>query len=194
MAANAQTFLNDKDSASALALAQLANQIENPPSQAQQTLLEAAYAPGVHAQFNIVDLFADVGDVVNAIAIAPDGKTALLGFDDGTIVLWDLETAEEIRRLTTHRAAINDLEWNTEAGIIVSGDDDGVIVVWQPNGDVRHRLDGHSDKIRGVAISPNGRFILSSGWNDENGNTLILWDSESGEAVQTFTGFTDGGH
>ena len=193
LAANAQTFLNDKDSASALTLAQAANQIENPPPQAQQTLLETAYAPGAHARFTVADLFADAGDVINALAIAPDGRTALLGFDDGTIILWDLETSEEIRRLTTHRAAINDLEWDSGAGIAVSGDDDGVVVVWDiPNGELLHSLGGHSDTVEGVAISPDGRFILSGGWNNEDGNTLILWDSASGEVVQTFTGFADG--
>ncbi|NHZ71640.1 MAG: hypothetical protein GWP17_00940, partial [Aquificales bacterium] len=96
-------------------------------------------------------------------------------------------------RFTTHRAAINDLEWDSGAGIAVSGDDDGVVVVWDiPNGELLHSLGGHSDTVEGVAISPDGRFILSGGWNNEDGNTLILWDSASGEVVQTFTGFADG--
>jgi WD40 repeat protein len=54
---------------------------------------------------------------------------------------------------------------------------DGVQVVFQT---------GHAGGIRAVALSPNGRYIASSGSQD---GTVKVWDVASGQEVRTLTGF-----
>jgi len=54
---------------------------------------------------------------------------------------------------------------------------DGVQVVFQT---------GHAGGIRAVALSPNGRYMASSGAND---GTVKVWDIASGQEVRTLTGF-----
>jgi len=54
---------------------------------------------------------------------------------------------------------------------------DGVQVVFQT---------GHAGTIHAVAVSPNGRYIASSGSQDE---TVKIWDVASGQEVRNFTGF-----
>jgi len=54
---------------------------------------------------------------------------------------------------------------------------DGVQVVFQT---------GHAGGIRAVALSPNGRYIASSGTQD---GTVKVWDVASGQEVRTLTGF-----
>ena len=46
---------------------------------------------------------------------------------------------------------------------------------------------GHSDLVRSVAFSPDGRYALS-GSNDK---TLKLWDVNTGSAIRTFTGHSN---
>lgn len=54
---------------------------------------------------------------------------------------------------------------------------DGVQVVFQT---------GHAGAIQAVAVSPNGRYIASSGSQD---GTVKIWDVTSGQEVRNFTGF-----
>ncbi len=54
---------------------------------------------------------------------------------------------------------------------------DGVQVVFQT---------GHAGGIRAVALSANGRYLASSGSQDE---TVKVWDVASGQEVRTLTGF-----
>ncbi|BFU94120.1 MAG: protein of unknown function [Nitrospira sp.] len=54
---------------------------------------------------------------------------------------------------------------------------DGVQVVFQT---------GHAGAIHAVAVSPNGRYIASSGSQD---GTVKIWDVTSGQEVRNFTGF-----
>src|SRR6266496_6482779 len=52
---------------------------------------------------------------------------------------------------------------------------------------LRHVLEGHSEDIKQIAWSPDGR-ILASGSEDK---TIRLWDMQPGEALQTLTGHSD---
>ncbi len=54
---------------------------------------------------------------------------------------------------------------------------DGVQVVFQT---------GHAGAIHAVAVSPNGRYIASSGSQD---GAVKIWDVASGQEVRNFTGF-----
>jgi len=52
---------------------------------------------------------------------------------------------------------------------------------------LRHVLEGHSEDIKQIAWSPDGR-ILASGSEDK---TIRLWDMQTGQTLQTLTGHSD---
>src|SRR6266568_2762059 len=52
---------------------------------------------------------------------------------------------------------------------------------------LQHTLRGHTEEIRQIAWSPDGR-LLTSGSNDQ---TVRLWDVATGQALHTLTGHTD---
>src|SRR5438128_2288007 len=52
-----------------------------------------------------------------------------------------------------------------------------------PSGVIR-TFTGHSDRVRAVAFSPDGRTALSA----SDDHTLRLWDIATGKEVRTFTG------
>jgi WD40 repeat protein len=51
-----------------------------------------------------------------------------------------------------------------------------------------HTLEGHSDGVRGVAVTPDGTRAVSA----SSDKTLKVWDLESGRALRTLEGHSDG--
>ena len=107
---------------------------------------------------------------VESIAFSPDGRTLTAGstktdFDigDNTILLWELKHNFK-RRFDLS------IPWENEYWVL------------------KHKLRGHTDSVRGLAFSPDGRTLAS--WSRDN--TIRLWDANTGVPKHTFTGHTDG--
>lgn len=49
---------------------------------------------------------------------------------------------------------------------------------------MRHTLDGHTEIVRSVAFSPNGRTLASGGYHE----TITLWDVATGKNIATLNG------
>ena len=62
---------------------------------------------------------------VNAVVFSEDGKTLYSASVDGTIRVWDVETAQERQILAKHGFGINKLILNEEAGWLAYGASDG---------------------------------------------------------------------
>ena len=230
LAANARQVLNDKDVTSALVLALAANRIEDPPRESQRILLEAAFSPGPRKLFDTTEMFENVEGPPLSVVIIPDnlsgtgvlartgGTTALTGFFDGNIILWDIETGAEIRRFSGHapgtydpmrvvtHSGVNDIALSPSGQVAVSGGDDGVVIVWDINtGEEIRRFEGHSGPVQSVAISPDtlagtgtltgtgGLTVISGGLSGTSmmePGELILWDLRTGQEIRRFEGQT----
>ncbi len=68
-------------------------------------------------------------------------------------------------------------------------------VIWQPG--AMRRLVGHTGEVWAVAVSPDGKYIVSGagtvavGADGKADNSLILWDAATGELIRRFEGHTD---
>ncbi|MGD2205177.1 MAG: BTAD domain-containing putative transcriptional regulator [Anaerolineae bacterium] len=185
LATGAQLALSESDTDLALALALAANQIANPPPQARLTLAEAAYAPGTRR------VFQGHTAPVQTVAIDPEGRTALSGSADGSLILWNIETGEALRRLEGHEGTVHSVAFLPGGQQVLSGSADGSLILWDLNtGRALRRLAGHDGEVWCAAIAPDtlagtgGRTALSG----SSDGTLILWDLASGQAVRRFNG------
>lgn len=116
------------------------------------------------------------GGPIKAIAVSADGKTALTGSFDYTVILWDLTTDTPLRRMIGHDAAVDAVAF-LPGDRAVSGSDDASLILWNlADGKALARWKAHTAKVASVAVAPGGRLVASGGW-DRN---VILWTVASG--------------
>jgi WD40 repeat protein len=127
-------------------------------------------------------------EIVDAIAISPDGKNVLTGSQgaERTLFLWDLETGVELKAFDAGTVFAVDL--SPDGRTALSGGDDNKMVLWDlESGEARREFEGHEGFVWDLAYSPDGKTALSASWD----NTLILWDLESGEIIHRLLGHQD---
>ncbi|MEH2458046.1 WD40 repeat domain-containing protein, partial [Nostoc sp.] len=125
---------------------------------------------------------------VTAVAIAPDGKTAVSASSDNTLKLWDLETGKEISTLSGHKDSVRAVALAPDGKTAVSASDDKTLKLWDlATGKEISTLSGHKDSVRAVALAPDGKTAVSA----SSDNTLKLWDLEAGKKISTLSGHKD---
>jgi cytochrome c len=126
------------------------------------------------------------GGPVRALAIAPDGKTAISGSFDTSAIHWSLErnSAEQVLRF--HDSAVNAAIFLPDGRFASSGADTR-IAIWQP-GEATPRavLEGHAAPVAALAVSPDGALLASASWD----HTARLWPL-SGGAARVLEGHRD---
>jgi WD40 repeat protein len=129
---------------------------------------------------------------VPGVAFSPDGRFVLSGADgDCSVRLWEVATGKELHRFDGHEGGVSySVVFSRDGRYALSGSHDGTMRLWRlPDlppaekvGEVR-RIEG-AEGLCGIAISPNGRYLLSTG------SSIQLWDLHDGKYVRSFPGHT----
>jgi WD40 repeat protein/DNA-binding SARP family transcriptional activator len=198
LAAHVQTALDENRTDTALALALAANEIPNPPAEVLRVLRQAAYAPGPTRKYAIAEILGYDGHVYSLEA-SPTDMSALMGMEDGTIFLWDVETEKVIHTLEGHTDVVQDIAFSPDGKTALSASHDGLVILWDlVDGKEIRRFVGHSGWVRAVDFSPDDRTMVSGGYVGAsedavlNPGELFLWDLETGEIVQRFESHPSG--
>jgi WD40 repeat protein/serine/threonine protein kinase len=123
-------------------------------------------------------------EAVTSIAIAPDGQTALLGCEHGTLKLLDVASGKELCTFTGHTDRVDSVVIASDGKTAFSGSQDLTFKQWNlASGELLHSFAGRSGMTSGLAIAPDGRTALSS-----DGSALKLWDITGDRDVRPITG------
>lgn len=70
---------------------------------------------------------------VSSVRFCCDGKRAVSGAWDNTLILWDTETGEAIRTFKGHQDKIHTVDVSGDGKRAISGAGDGKIILWDPS-------------------------------------------------------------
>jgi len=116
------------------------------------------------------------GGPIRALAISPDGATALSGSFDTSAIRWSLRrnTAEQVLRF--HEGAVNAVAILADGRAATAGED-ARIALWTPGKQEPDGvLEGHQGPIVALAVSPDGATLASASWD----RTIRLWPLAGG--------------
>jgi WD40 repeat protein len=141
----------------------------------------------------------DVAVSPNSVAFSPDGRYALVGSSgafsgSGTrsLVLWDIETGQEIHRFEGHQFLLRSLAFSPDGRTALAGSqridaDQGDLILWNvETGEQIRRFDTREDITSIVFNADGSRALTSSAYFAH----AILWDVTTGQEIRRFEGHT----
>ncbi|MGL5362889.1 MAG: c-type cytochrome, partial [Bosea sp. (in: a-proteobacteria)] len=106
------------------------------------------------------------GGPVRAIAVSPDGKSAMTGSFDQSAILWQLLTGAAQAVLRFHDGAVNAVIALPD-GRFATGGADGRVALWAGTGAQPAQVfEGHKAPVSALAISPDGQSLASASWDE----------------------------
>src|SRR5439155_21876696 len=116
----------------------------------------------------------DAHQRVYCVAASPDGRFVALGGQLSYVVLHDVATGKEVKRLTGPSGAVSSLAFSADGRTLAGGDwTGGAIHLWEvATGQRFRRLVGHQGRAFHLAFSADGSLLVTG-----NGDTTALvWD------------------
>jgi WD40 repeat protein len=138
-----------------------------------------------------------------AIAVDRTHQIVASGGEDRTIRLWSLETGQCLKVLQGYTNTLFSIAFVPPSGsidpvesdpvnppvLLAGGYFDRLIRIWNIHNSAYSSFQGHTDAIRAVAVSPDGRILAGGG--DSADPTIKLWSIRDGLSHKTLVGHTN---
>jgi WD40 repeat protein len=135
-------------------------------------------------------VYEGAGVPLFAAAVSPDGRLLAAVGENGTVVLFDVESGVLRQRLEGHskNEYVYDVVFHPQGAWLASAGNDQHIIRWAlPSGDKpAEQLQAWEApaKIWALAVSPDGKLLASGGTD----GIISLWQAETGELVRRLEG------
>lgn len=141
-------------------------------------------------QLDLVSTIGFAGDVPGGLLMHPDGNHLIYPLGN-TVVIVDLMTTKQDkskqRFLSGHTDNVSCIAVSKSGRFVASGQVTHMgfkadIIVWDfETKTLIQKLTLHKVKVQGLAFSPNDKYLVSLGGEDDG--SVVVWDLESREAV-----------
>lgn len=104
-----------------------------------------------------------LGKKIRNLRFMPGENKIALGYDDGTIELWDVAAREKISEFRAHNGEIYDIRFNGRLSQMATAGNDGKLKLWDTNDLVAPPVTftDKDDTVIAFEFSPDGEVILS---------------------------------
>lgn len=128
------------------------------------------------------------GQAVGAIAVAPDGKRALSGASDKSLIVWNVRARSLERRLEGHDGSVLAVAISGDSGTALSAGRDKKLHAWDlQSGLSVATMTGHKGWVFSVALSHDGALAVSAGID----TTVRVWKLPDGAPAGVLKGHDD---
>lgn len=123
----------------------------------------------------IISTFKSDDKYIGQIVFSPkDEMLAITSYRSNQIMLWNLKTNRKITKFQTFSSA-KCIDFSPQEPILAAGFRDGIIKLWDlETFEEIHSFIGSKSKILDLKFSPNGKFLVSSGYGSES-SAIRLW-------------------
>jgi len=127
--------------------------------------------------------FAGNSGPVWSLGISPEGKTLVMGLEDGRIIVYDIPEHRLRYTLEEHSGPVWGIDFFPDGKRFASVSDDGNVKIWElDKSQSLSTLPGTSG-VRSVAVASHGRSIATG---DRNGN-VVVWDVKDQKPFRFYT-------
>ncbi|HEY7009394.1 MAG TPA: WD40 repeat domain-containing protein, partial [Jatrophihabitantaceae bacterium] len=117
-----------------------------------------------------------------AVALSPDLRVAASGDAAGTVILWDLATGRELRRLTAAGGEVHCVQFSADGtSLLMAGG--GLTIVDVSDGRLRQRFEGDPGGLYRASYSPDGLRVIGAG-----SDGVHIWDANTGRLLVKIQG------
>ncbi len=98
------------------------------------------------------------------MAFSPDAKIAFSGscaqidaegtYQAGELILWDMDALKESHRWSGHSSWVTAVAVSQDGQTLISGAEDGSLILWNRNGEQIGQLVGYTGRITGLRLYP----------------------------------------
>jgi WD40 repeat protein/energy-coupling factor transporter ATP-binding protein EcfA2 len=101
---------------------------------------------------------------------------------DGTLRMWNLEDAVELRRFIGHTSRVRGVAVSADGERAVTAGDDGAVRLWDLNDNSQSERYQSFDEARAIAVVDAGRAYLTT----ERDGRVVLWSADDGARRNLF--------
>jgi WD40 repeat protein len=159
-----------------------ANQVSQVAWSSDSATLAFAEGGAGRQQFGLLDVATSTLDItiansaITSMTWSPGEKMITLGGENGTIVLWKLETEEIETTLDGGNNPVTCVTWSPDGAKLATAVE-GNVILWNQQEDVYKRLLTIQNAGDGVAWSPDGSMLVTGGKHSG------IWSAETGELL-----------
>lgn len=129
--------------------------------------------------------FAGHGQGITSLVLSPDGRKALIGMFEGTVILWDVEKWQEIRRFRAPTGMWSVAYSPDGMRCVTASAFENVtsVILWNLEiGQELKRYVGHKSGIWHVTFMPGGKSILTGGQDE----TIRYFETDTAKQVHMY--------
>jgi WD40 repeat protein len=124
-------------------------------------------------------------EAVTALVFGSDRQIVVSGSRDHSLLLWNVQSGETLRRYTGHKGAVTAVVVSPEGRYVFSASEDSTVKQWNMlTGTEQHSLTGHTGPVTTLTLSRDGGTLVSGGVD----KTLRVWDMRREKTVRVLEG------
>lgn len=116
-----------------------------------------------------------------SVALSPDGNTAAMAIDDGTVKLWDIPSGQVRATLDGKGGPVWAVAFTPDGKFLATGSTDKKVRIWNMGNEEECAGFSHDAPVRAIAFSKDGTK-LAAGFRD---GVVRIWDFPGGTAPVT---------